>query len=613
MNIAYLWIKNYKNIQEQGFNFSPEYIFAYEEDKKSLSIKRNEGFVKGFFHEKIYNITALVGANGTGKSTLLEFIMGEVLIDAPNWRQPFILIGTDNTIYHHPSLNIENVVNAPWRVVEFPSKYPLSEAAHAFENLQYFHKKTYFYYYNNFFDGDLYDFQFLNNAARLDRYMDLSTNFMEYDYITSNKTIESYRMAGLRRQIMFLAQMQTIGIDEKKIPLRLPQYIKIGVPEQIDVDFFIARFSDAKTTSVKLLKEIEKLLKGIEKLLNDKKTFKHNLFKIILLFGFLGELKIKTGSKPLETIGNILNSSNENTLVGIVDSLKTSLPQSINIENLKVLALFLDQNEIFNSLNPVFPLYSKGNLEEDILNQLTFLENIILKIVSPGSHILRYEFATGIEGDSQNLSSGEKAWLLLFSRFWHYKKKGGGLKGQSLVLLMDEPEMAFHPEWQRNFIKYICDFMPLIFSQTTNKKIQIILSTHSPFVVSDLPKENAIFLTKKENGGCCVSEGVAMPKTFGANIHTILSDNFFLGNGLMGEFARTKIQEIIEFLKESENSKNDQDAQKRTLYEKQIAMIGEPIIAQKLSERYHAIFGGNDDYIDKQITYWQSLKKNKKG
>ena len=35
--------------------------------------------------------------------------------------------------------------------------------------------------------------------------------------------------------------------------------------------------------------------------------------------------------------------------------------------------------------------------------------------------------------------------------------------------------------------------------------------------------------------------------TFGANIHTLLSHGFFMKDGLMGEFAKSKIEEIKKF------------------------------------------------------------------
>jgi hypothetical protein len=81
-----------------------------------------------------------------------------------------------------------------------------------------------------------------------------------------------------------------------------------------------------------------------------------------------------------------------------------------------------------------------------------------------------------------------------------------------------------------------------------DKNLHIIFSSHSPFLLSDIPKENVIFLEKDEITGNCknVSDKTNID-TFGANIHTLLSHGFFMKDGLMGEFAKSKINEIIEF------------------------------------------------------------------
>ena len=68
MELVYLWVEEYKNIKNQGFNFSPR--FECESDGENLTITEKE-HIENFFGKNI-NITAIVGENGSGKSSVLE-------------------------------------------------------------------------------------------------------------------------------------------------------------------------------------------------------------------------------------------------------------------------------------------------------------------------------------------------------------------------------------------------------------------------------------------------------------------------------------------------------------------------------------------------------------
>ena len=79
MELVYLWVEEYKNIKNQGFNFSPRFECKYDEDTKELSIDEKKNYTS-IFPENI-NITAIVGENGSGKSSLLTGITnGKIII-----------------------------------------------------------------------------------------------------------------------------------------------------------------------------------------------------------------------------------------------------------------------------------------------------------------------------------------------------------------------------------------------------------------------------------------------------------------------------------------------------------------------------------------------------
>ena len=73
MELVYLWVDKYKNIDKQGFNFSPRFRCEFKDG--ILNIDENKHYVS-IFPDNI-NITAIVGENGSGKSSILFSILEE--------------------------------------------------------------------------------------------------------------------------------------------------------------------------------------------------------------------------------------------------------------------------------------------------------------------------------------------------------------------------------------------------------------------------------------------------------------------------------------------------------------------------------------------------------
>ena len=164
--------------------------------------------------------------------------------------------------------------------------------------------------------------------------------------------------------------------------------------------------------------------------------------------------------------------------------------------------------------------------------------------------------------------------LLIFSRLNSIKVDSK----KPLIILIDEVELALHPQWQKQFIYHFVDFIETRFK---NHNVQIILTAHSPFILSDLPS-NCIVLLKKENGETITSDSLESAKeTFGANIHELFTDSFFLQDGLMGEFSRRKISNLISDIKEQEKISLDDFEGK---YKKRIEIIGEQFLKAKILE-----------------------------
>ncbi|MFS9176145.1 AAA family ATPase [Streptococcus parasanguinis] len=145
--------------------------------------------------------------------------------------------------------------------------------------------------------------------------------------------------------------------------------------------------------------------------------------------------------------------------------------------------------------------------------------------------LLMVEFSELFSVQFENLSDGEIVYFNTFSSIFMEIRKASK-DGRDCVLVLDEPDLNLHPEWCRRFID---DCITLV-NNYSDVNIQFIIATHSPYMISDVPKENVFSLEVKEK----MVEIKRAEKSFAANIIDILSDTFFLDYSI-GEFARKKI------------------------------------------------------------------------
>lgn len=173
------------------------------------------------------------------------------------------------------------------------------------------------------------------------------------------------------------------------------------------------------------------------------------------------------------------------------------------------------------------------------------------------------------------MSSGERALLNFMSRILfssqlnRFLPNHGFSLHKNVLLLIDEIDLYLHPEWQR---RIICDLLHELEVHFPSNQFQIILTSHSPIVLSDIPRENSIFLKRTDHRIVQQERNI---QTFGANIHMLYKDAFFIKNGLaMGEFAQDYVNQLIDEIEIGKISPEDIEAK--------IAVIGEPIIQKKL-------------------------------
>jgi predicted ATPase len=125
-------------------------------------------------------------------------------------------------------------------------------------------------------------------------------------------------------------------------------------------------------------------------------------------------------------------------------------------------------------------------------------------------------------------SSGELSILFTMSSI------AGEIENGSLVLI-DEPELSLHPEWQLNFLSLLTDIF------TNYKDCHFIIATHSPNIISSIPDNNAYIVS--------IDEAKLMPSKM---YHNRSADfqlaSVFKAPGNNNEYLLSQVIEILDVL-----------------------------------------------------------------
>lgn len=99
------------------------------------------------------------------------------------------------------------------------------------------------------------------------------------------------------------------------------------------------------------------------------------------------------------------------------------------------------------------------------------------------------------------------------------------LKDRRSLLLLDEPETHFNPSWRAKFIKVLNDSIKA--GGGNNMMKEILLSSHSPFIISDCMPNNVIVFKKDRKGNINPKTANDIDfNTFGASVDLILQEIF---------------------------------------------------------------------------------------
>ncbi|CAA6801634.1 MAG: Unknown protein [uncultured Sulfurovum sp.] len=584
MELVYLWVEEYKNIKEQGFNFSPRFECTYENNELTIVEKKEDEYIKDFFGTNI-NITAIVGRNGSGKSSLFELLIETIhtfFKDFLKEKEKFNDIFKKKKVFiiFYSKKNNELLI-----INSITKKKPLLKI---FISLKY--------------KDEISDLKSIEETLFFLHYDYSCTKFRPYE---NNKSVSSSNPYSLineytlyEKSSLFQLLPKKTGMNNDNI-LGNDNYDKLVIMEVLySKNKFIDTiyFTPEEITLEKNLNSRDGRFKNLRESVS-RSDNALSYMKMMVYAELINLVATYSNKELIDFLQKIPKEYDEhfiNKKDYFLELFKRS-PQYIDKVKLlydylecldsrdkEVNQLFLFQGE---DNKPMYLKVNKKHVDQNSIDFFTKMPSQLfdIQILDKG-------------GKSYNdLSNGEKSALRIRSyieSILHNNEK------QHFFILLDEPANDMHPEWQKKLLSYLVETF-----KNRTQTIHFIFTSHSPFIISDLPKENVIFLKDGK-----IDKGLHQ-QTFGANIHTLLSDSFFMEDGLMGEFAKGKITEIKKFyekvIKEKKTDENIEfyDKHQKKFWQIQ-KIIGEPFLQRVIGnylDELELIFSDDNTLIQKEL------------
>lgn len=132
------------------------------------------------------------------------------------------------------------------------------------------------------------------------------------------------------------------------------------------------------------------------------------------------------------------------------------------------------------------------------------------------------------------------------------------LKSKRTLLLLDEPETHFNPGWRAKFIKVLNDSIQS--GGANNFLKDVILTSHSPFVISDCLPNNVIFFKRNKKTKKIEPKSASSLdfNTYGTSVDIILDELFGYSQSI-GDLSNSVLERVdfdaIKTLEDKENAK----------------------------------------------------------
>lgn len=592
------------------FPFSDKYEVSYDRDSKSVDIKEcDEKIPSNFYGKNISNLNLIVGINGSWKSTLLNLIGSKVydrrrlfstndqwFIVYHNKKDEFIFEGSDLQMIADFS-HVQSLSNGYWVTADYNKKQKKLEEVKFIQQNE---------------DGSLarrlsYLYQ-PTNSTRINRskltedssvsferiYLYETNSLQEYSFLSEDYKNFSTSMNNIAYTINIKSSDQSFHKNRQELDLGLYNNneltFKRSEIKKVGKRDLESNFTNKESFIIYFLEQ------QIVEVWNQKEQENSNALS--------GTITVNWSKNELNKIHSLTEKSHWNSFEDKKNYLLKILKELINVIVTSILgdeeqtSLYVEPYSAFlNSIKNINPKYfdTKRKLSfpisiQSVVDKRQFIS--LLETINKYQPLVNHLLIGVTE-----LSDGQVNLIKQFSKIQTGFNKITSLNClDNIVLLIDEPEIYLHPNWSRKFLSQLLKY---INSLKTDYKIHVIITTHSPYLVSDTLGRSVIKIINDD-------DNIRVERNesgYALNYYNLIKDKFFMDSPI-GEFAESKINNLITRI-------NDEDYNDEHI-KNEINLIGDKVIKDNLlimlkNKKFEKEI--NDEYIKNLNSEIDMLKK----
>jgi energy-coupling factor transporter ATP-binding protein EcfA2 len=520
MKICFIWVERFRNLRNFSLNLDSSQTFHYEKDTHKISRTRLKALPANFFPAVINDVAAVVGQNGVGKSNVLELLC-RILKGSKSANFDFLLI-YENDKGMHCSYRFQKV-GKPGSKVRME--------------------------YHDEVQSDSLSVIFYSNVYT-DRECSLGAGVIDLSPDQSSRGrphLDDRRTSEFQKQIWFINPDS--GFSQTGI--QPPTHVAINVLRG-PLDPGPARFEHAP---LKIFRKASSRIRERVRRIEPQRKF-----IVFLTLIFFSRVLLSTrhlleeqgaGNEIFRDFENFIEKLDNVPLVEIASQLIEYLEnfvghvppemvhtgpyaglKNVGLKNLSEKVKFLrrlDQNMLRLEFEQP---------EADFRNMSSVTFNLEFVPESREWLIELLERFQDMQLFSINwvgISSGQRAYLSLFSLIAHQLSK---TNEKFVFLSIDEGDLYLHPMWQVEFFARLLD----VLKRAYRGKVQLLLTSHSPFLLADLPRQN--FTVLSTLAASELDESALQRETFGGNLYDLYAGPLFIDTLKTSLFAQQKLGEM---------------------------------------------------------------------